>query len=82
MSADPNGPPNPTPTPEQLAALLRENESLRRQLDEAHRERDAFKSFFLDEFGRSPSPLTAEDLAGAVPAGPFFDKLIKRLEKR
>lgn len=84
MSADPNAPLNPTPmtTDQFLAELLRENERLRRQVEDARHERDQFKKFLLAELGRHAEPLTPEDIAAAVPARPFIDQLIKRLEKR
>ncbi len=84
MPADPNAPINPTPmtTDQLLAELLRENERLRRQVEDARHERDQFKKFLLAELGRHAEPLTPEDIAGAVPARPVFDRLISRLEKR
>ncbi|MBP3957758.1 hypothetical protein J8F10_21105 [Gemmata sp. G18] len=84
MSVDPNAALNPPPmTPDQLLAeLLRENERLRRQLDDAHAERDQFKTLYLGELARNATPLTAEDLASATPARPFIEQLVRRLEKR
>ena len=84
MPADPNAPINPTPmtTDQFLAELLRENERLRRPVEDARHERDPFKSLLMSQLSRNATELTEEDIAGAVPAGPFFDRLIQRLEKR
>ena len=84
MPADPNIPPSPVPmTPDRLLAeLQRENERLRRQLGDALHERDQFKALYLEELARNAPQLTAEDLAGAVPARSFIEQLIRRLEKR
>ena len=84
MPADPNAPLNPTPmtTDQFLAELFRENERLRRQVEDARHERDQFKKLLLSELSRNATELTEEDIASAVPAGPFFDRLIQRLEKR
>lgn len=81
MSAEPNAPPPPTP-PNPLAELVRENERLRRQLDAAQHERDAFKALYLGELAMNPPELTPEELATAVPARPFIEQLIRRLKKR
>ena len=84
MSTDPNAPRNPTPmtTDQFLAELLRENERLRRQVEDAQHERDQFKSLLLSELSRNATELTEEDVAGALPARPFIEQLIQRLEKR
>ena len=69
-------------TPDQvMAELLRENESLRRQLADMQRERDQFKQYYLWEMARNAPELTAEDLANAVPAIPLIDEAIRRLEQ-
>jgi hypothetical protein len=84
MSADPNGPVKPTPmtTDQFLAEMLRENERLRRQLEDAQHERDQIKKLYLETLSRHAEPLTPEDLAGAIPARPVIEQLIQRLEKR
>ena len=84
MPAEPNALPDPKPrTPDQLLAeMFRENERLRRQVEDARHERDQFKKLLLGELARNATELTEEDIASAVPAGPFFDQLIRRLEKR
>ena len=84
MPADPNAPLNPTPmtTDQFLAELFRENERLRRPVEDARHERNQFKSLLMSELSRNATELTAADIAGAAPAGPFFDRLIQRLEKR
>jgi hypothetical protein len=78
-----NNVPDPTPmTPDQvLAELLRENERLSRQLDDARHERDQYKQFYLWELAEHAEELTAEQIANAVPAGPIFEAAIKRLEQ-
>jgi hypothetical protein len=82
MSADPNAP-APPKTPDQLLAeVLRENERLRRQVEDARRERDQIKKLYLEGLARNAEQLTAEDLAGAIPARPFIEQLIERLERR
>lgn len=85
MSDDMNGPPDPVPkTLEQLLAeMLRENERLRRQIEDTQRERDQYKGLFLSQLARTvETDLTAEDIANAVPAEPFLEDLIRRLEKK
>jgi hypothetical protein len=81
MSTDTSASTNP-PAPNPLAELLRENERLRQQLDSTQHERDAFKALYLGELAKIPPELTPEDLANAVPARPFIEQLIQRLEKR
>jgi hypothetical protein len=84
MSADPNVPSNPAPmSPDELLAeLVRENERLRRQVEDARHERDHFKALYLGELARNPPPLSADDLASAIPARAFIDQLVNRLERR
>jgi hypothetical protein len=86
MSAEPNPTGLPDPTPMTLDQLLaeyqRENERLRRQVEDARHERDQIKKLYLQELARHVDPLTPEDLAGATPARPFIDELIAQLEKR
>jgi hypothetical protein len=82
MATDPNSPLNPTPkTLDQLLAeSLRENERLRRQVEDAHHERDMFKKYYLDELARNAPELTPEIIANAIPARPMIEQLIRRLE--
>ena len=69
-------------TPDQvMAELLRENERLRRQLEDMQRERDLFKGLYNSEARKNDPELTAEDLANAVPAIPLLDAAIKHLEQ-
>jgi hypothetical protein len=63
-----------------LAEMFVENERLRRQLSDAHRERDEYKNLYLGELARTADQLTAEDIANSVPARPFMEKLIRELE--
>lgn len=83
MAAENTPIPDPTPkTPEQLLAeMLRENERLRRQLADAYHERDQFKKLYLGEASRTDPKLTAEDIANAIPARPYIEDLIRRLEQ-
>lgn len=64
-----------------LAEMLRENERLRRQVEDARHERDEFKKLYLWELARNAEELTPEDIAQAVPARPLIEEAIKRLEK-
>jgi hypothetical protein len=84
MSADPNAPQNPTPmtTDQFLAEMMRENERLRRQLEDARHEREQIEKVYLEVLSLHAAPLTPEVLAGAVPARPVIEQLIQRLEKR
>jgi hypothetical protein len=84
MSSDPNAPRAPAPmTLDQLLTeFQRENERLRRQVEDARHERDQIKKLYLEVLARHAEPLTPEILAGATPARPFIDQLIDRLEKR
>lgn len=71
----------PPMTHEQLIAeLVRENERLRRQVADAQRERDQYKEFYLAELAVNDEEPTPEEIANAVPARPFIEQLIKRLE--
>ena len=71
----------PPMTHEQLIAeLVRENERLRRQVADAQRERDQYKEFYLAELALNTVEPTPEEIANAVPARPFIEQLIKRLE--
>ena len=76
-------PAEPTPrTHDQiLAELYRDNERLRRQVTDAQFERDRFKRLYLDEAAQNDPKLTADDIAGAVPAGPIIEELLRRLER-
>lgn len=85
MPADTNAPlPNTTPkTLDQLLAeLFRENARLERQVEDARHERDQFKMLYLHEIARHAVEPTPEEIAAAVPAEPFFEDLIRRLEKK
>jgi hypothetical protein len=73
--------PKPKTPDELMADLLRDNERLRRQLQDMQRERDEYKQYYLWEMARNAPELTAEDLATAVPARPLFEEAIKRLEQ-
>lgn len=83
MSAENIPFPEPKPmTPDQLLAeMFRENERLRRQVEDAQRERDQYKKLYLGELARNAEELTPEDIANAVPARPLFEQAIKRLEQ-
>ena len=82
MSAS-NSFPDPTPmTPDQvMAELLRENERLRRQVEDARHERDQFKKLYLGELARHAIEPTPEEIANAVPARPIIEQLMRRLEQ-
>jgi hypothetical protein len=83
MTTEPGSPFNPKPmTPDQLlAAMLRENERLRRQLADAQHERDEYKQLYLSELALHDEELTPEDIAHTVPALPLIEEAIKRLEQ-
>jgi hypothetical protein len=84
MPSEPNSPldPKPMALDQLLAEMLRENERLRRQVADANHDRDTFKRLFYLEAAKNDPEFTAEDIAEAVPARPFIDQLISRLEKR
>jgi hypothetical protein len=63
-----------------LAETYLENERLRRQLSDAYHERDEFKKMYLEELARNAPELTEEDIKNAIPARPFIEQLIQRLE--
>jgi hypothetical protein len=75
--------PDPTPmTPDQLLAeMLRENERLRRQVEDARHERDQYKKLYLGELARQAVEPTPEEIANAIPAAPVFEQLMRRLEQ-
>ena len=80
MPIDPKSPEEipPAPSNEQLIAdLVRENERLRRQVLDAQAERDQYKKLYLDEAAENDPELTAEDIATAIPARPFIEKLLQ-----
>jgi predicted Zn-dependent peptidase len=83
MAVEPNPLPNPTPmTLDQLLAeMLRENERLRRQVEDARHERDEYKRLYLGELATHAEELTPDDVARAVPARPLIEQAIKRLEQ-
>jgi hypothetical protein len=91
MAADDptNGTPVPTTQGRQFNDELRhrlqqveaELDETRRHLDEARFERDSYKRLFMDEAAKSVKPLTAEELAGAIPARPWIDDLIRDMER-
>lgn len=83
MAAENTPFPEPKPmTHEQvIGELLRENERLRRQVEDAQRERDQYKQFYLWELAENDEELTPEDIANAVPARPLIEEAIKRLEQ-
>jgi hypothetical protein len=83
MPVDPKFPLDPPPmTADQvMAQLLRENEKLRRQLDDMQEERDRYKQYYLWEMARNDVAPTAEELENAVPALPLFEAAIERLER-
>ncbi len=64
-----------------LAEMFRENERLRRQLQDAYHERDEIKKLYLEELARNAPEITEEDLKNAVPGRPFIEQLIQRLGK-
>jgi hypothetical protein len=69
-------------TPDQvMAELLRENESLRRRVADVEHERDFFKQLYNSEAAKNDPELTAEDIASAIPARPYLEQLIARLEQ-
>ena len=84
MPADPNAPLNPTPmtTDQLLAELFRENERLRRQVEDARHERDQFKKLLLSELSRNATELTEEDITGALPGSSLFQPLNESVEER
>lgn len=72
----------PPMTPDQvMVELLRENEKLRRQLQDMQEERDQYKQWYLWEMAEHAVEPTAEELANAVPAIPLIEAAIKRLER-
>jgi len=83
MAAENTPFPEPPPmTPDQLLAeMFRENERLRRQVEDARHERDQYKKLYLEELARHAQELTPEDIANAVPARPLIEAAIKRLEQ-
>jgi len=64
-----------------LAEMFRENERLRRQLEDAYHERDEIKKLYLEELARNAPEITEEDLKNAIPGRPFIEQLIQRLEQ-
>jgi hypothetical protein len=69
-------------TPDQvMAELFRENERLRRQVEDIQRERDFFKQLYNSEAAKNDPELTAEDIASAIPARPYLEQLIATLEQ-
>jgi uncharacterized protein YabN with tetrapyrrole methylase and pyrophosphatase domain len=64
-----------------LAESLRENERLRRQVEDAYHERDEYKKLYLGVLAEHAEELTPDDIARAVPARPLIEQAIKRLEQ-
>jgi hypothetical protein len=83
MPTEPTSPLNPTPKSldQLLAEMLRENERLRRQLADAHHERDEYKRLYLGELASHAEELTPDDVARAAPARPLIEQAIRRLEQ-
>jgi hypothetical protein len=82
MPTEPTPIPDPAPKSldQLLADMLRENERLRRQVEDARQERDEYKRLYLWEMARNAEKLTPEDLTSGVPARPLIEEAIKRLE--
>lgn len=83
MSADPNLSHDSTVMnlDKLLAESVREIERLRRQVQDAHHERDEYKKLYHWELARHAVEPTAEDIANAVPARPLIEQYIKQLEQ-
>lgn len=82
MTSDTFPEPAPKRPDEVMADMMRENERLRRQVEDARHERDEFKKLYLWEMSRNAEEFTEEDIANAVPAMPILEAAMKRLEKR
>jgi len=64
---------------ERISALEGENARLRDLLTEMTKERDAFKRMYQAEWLKNDVPPTAEELAAAVPHGPWYQEMLDRL---
>lgn len=62
--------------PDDLAA---ENARLRQQLAEVTEERDILHRAVLKQLARNVPPLTEEDMASAIPSGPWLEEFLDRI---
>lgn len=63
--------------PDDLAA---ENARLREQVAALTEERDAIHRAFLGQLAKSDPGFTEEDMASAIPTGPWFEEFLRRIE--
>jgi hypothetical protein len=60
--------------------LTAENARLRQQLAEVTEERDILHRAVLKQLARNVPPLTEEDMASAIPSGPWLEEFVKRIQ--
>lgn len=66
-----------TPPPDDAAAA--ELARLREQLDTVTEERNFFRQAYLGELAKSDPGFTEEDMASAIPSGPWLEEFLNRM---